>query len=73
MINKILRLLINIIKLLLAYVVCLFIYGFNKNYRDVWLISERGYDARDNGYHLFKYINLNHPEVNIYYVIETFA
>lgn len=70
MINKILRLLINIIKLLLAYVVCLFIYGFNKNYRDVWLISERGYDARDNGYHLFKYINLNHPEVNIYYVID---
>ena len=25
-------------------------------YRDLWLVSERKTDARDNGYHFFKYI-----------------
>ena len=38
--------------------------------KKIWLISERGYDARDNGLHFFKYISKNHPEVNCYYVID---
>ncbi len=38
-------------------------------YKDLWLISERGVDARDNGYYLFKYITKNHPEINIAYAI----
>lgn len=37
--------------------------------RRAWLIAERGTDARDNGYHMFRYIRTNHPEVEAYYVI----
>lgn len=35
----------------------------------IWLISERGDDARDNGLHFYKYLKENHPEINIKYVI----
>ncbi len=35
----------------------------------IWLINERGYDARDNGYHFFKYVTNNHPEIKCYYAI----
>lgn len=36
---------------------------------DVWLISERGIDARDNGYWFYKYMIENHPEIKVKYVI----
>lgn len=36
----------------------------------VWLISERGNDARDNSYHLYMYIKKNHPEIDIRFVID---
>ena len=39
------------------------------SYKDLWLIAERGTEARDNGYHFFKYIRENHPEINCAYVI----
>lgn len=35
----------------------------------IYLISERGTEARDNGYHLFKYFREQHPEKECYYVI----
>ena len=35
-----------------------------------WLISERGDDARDNGYWMFKYLRENRPEINAVYVID---
>lgn len=54
-----------IILLGLAYL----IKGFY-NKEKIWLISERGTDARDNGYHLFEYIRKNHPEIKIYYIID---
>lgn len=38
-------------------------------YRDLWIIAERGVDARDNASHLFRYIRQNHPEINICYII----
>ena len=38
--------------------------------KKIWLICEDGYTARDNGYHLFKYIRENHPEEKCYYVID---
>lgn len=41
----------------------------NRRYTDLWLISERGIDARDNAYYLFKYITENHPEVNAAFAI----
>lgn len=37
--------------------------------KGIWIINERGYDARDNGYHFFKYIVNNHPEIKCYYAI----
>lgn len=40
-----------------------------EKYRDLWIISERGSDAGDNGYALFQYIRRNYPERNIKYVI----
>lgn len=39
------------------------------DYKDLWLISERGVDARDNGYYLFRYITKKHKDINIAYVI----
>lgn len=45
------------------------LFHINKKYKNIWLISERGMDARDNGYHLAKYIHTNHPEIKIAYVI----
>lgn len=40
-------------------------------YKDMWLISERGVEAKDNGYVFFKYLRENHPEINAYYVIDS--
>lgn len=37
--------------------------------RVIWLVSERGTDARDNGYHFYKYLREQHPEIEAYYVI----
>lgn len=39
------------------------------NSRPVWLVCERGNDARDNGYWMFKYLQENHPEIDSKYVI----
>ena len=36
---------------------------------DLWIIQEKHTEARDNGYHLFKYIRTVHPEINAYYSI----
>lgn len=42
---------------------------FNVAKDPIWMISERGTDARDNSYHLFKYIRENHPNIDVRYVI----
>ena len=64
---------------LLIYIKCIILYGFslicslflrqNPSYKNLWLIAERGADARDNGYHFFKFLRENHKEVNCAYVI----
>ncbi|MBK5499427.1 CDP-glycerol glycerophosphotransferase family protein [Peribacillus sp. TH14] len=41
-----------------------------KKKKDVWIIGERTYKAQDTGYHFFKYMRENHPEKEVYYVIE---
>lgn len=38
--------------------------------RDIWLVSERGVDARDNGYHFFRYLRQEHPEIRSVYIID---
>ena len=35
----------------------------------IWLISERGYDAQDNGFAFFTWMCANHPEIHAVYVI----
>jgi len=38
-------------------------------YKDLWIVSERGVDARDNAYHFFKFLRNEHPEINSVYII----
>ena len=51
-----------------AKIVCIFL-KHNKNYKGLWIVSERGIDARDNGYHFFKYLCKEHSEINSVYII----
>ena len=32
-------------------------------YRHLWLVSERGTDAQDNGLYFYRYLRREHPEV----------
>lgn len=41
-----------------------------EEYHKLVLVSERGDDARDNGFAFFRYLNEKHPEVNSVYVIK---
>lgn len=38
-------------------------------YSKAWLISERGFDAKDNGYVMFSYLRNKKKNVKVYYVI----
>ena len=51
------------------YLIISFPLRSNKKYKDLWLISERPDEARDNGYWLYKWILENHPEINVRYVL----
>ena len=42
----------------------------SKGYRHLWLVSERGFDARDNGYWFFRYLREKQPQINTCYVID---
>ncbi|NKI24247.1 CDP-glycerol--poly(glycerophosphate) glycerophosphotransferase [Paenibacillus dendritiformis] len=44
-------------------------FRFIKKYDNLWLICERGDDARDNGYSFFNYLREHQPEINAYYLI----
>lgn len=44
---------------------------FYRQHKEVWIISERYNEARDNGYHLFRYIRENYPDKEVYYTIDT--
>lgn len=59
------RLLIDILNLFLL----VSIKPFVKRDSNFWLISERGFEAKDNGYFLFLWLLENHPEHKIRYVI----
>lgn len=41
----------------------------SKFLKDVWLVSERGNDARDNGYWFYKFLKENHPSIKSFFVI----
>lgn len=37
--------------------------------QNIWLVCEKRNEARDNGYHFFRYLRTSHPEINSYFVI----
>lgn len=41
----------------------------NRIFGEIWLISERGYDAEDNGYVFFAYMRKKHPKERVFYLI----
>ena len=57
-----------ILKLSLSFFISL----FYKKHR-LLLISERGTEARDNGYWLFKFIKERHPEIDVRFIISSNA
>ena len=73
MIKKLHRLLIygkNLLFLIALRPVAALLRRSSRNYRHLWLVAERGYDARDNGYWFFRYLRMQHPEINACYVID---
>lgn len=68
---------LNYIKKIFDSIIAFFRYLFFLSYckvkkinnDSVWLISERGVDARDNAYVFYKYLKSNHPEIKVKYVI----
>ena len=62
-------LLVEWIKYQICWVIASVLKRCSKEYRDLWIVSERGREARDNGYWFFKYLRKKHPEINACYVI----
>ena len=69
--KRIVRIALFFIKLGAAYVCAFLLKLFNNNYRNAWIISERGNDARDNGYFFYRYLCVNHPGINVWYSISS--
>lgn len=40
-----------------------------KRFAEIWLFSERGYDACDNAWALFRYVREKYPEKKVYYIL----
>lgn len=54
-----------------AFICSLFFRLINKiKKRDLWVVCEGRVEARDNGYHFFKYVREKHPEEYCFYVID---
>lgn len=68
MIKKASHSLLLIIQLSIYYLITPLAYLFYKN-KYPWIICERGDDARDNGYTMFKYLRHEQQYINAYYLI----
>ena len=71
--NKLKRLpvyLKNVFLLIVLWPVAVVLRKTNRAYRHLWLVMERGYDARDNAYWFFRYLRENQPQINACYVID---
>ena len=66
--KRIVRFMIDYIRLMLAW---LLVHTVNRSLlkQNIWLIREKRDEARDNGYHFFKYLREHHPEIHAFYVI----
>ena len=73
MLNKCHRLLLylkNVLLLLVLWPAAAVLRRTCPSFRNLWLVAERGTDARDNGYWFYRYLQEKHPEVNACYVID---
>lgn len=68
--RRALVLLLELIKYETASLCALALKTVRPEYRGLWLVAERGREARDNAYHLFAYIRREHPEQNVCYVAD---
>ena len=71
--NKLKRLpvyLKNVFLLAVLWPVAAVLRRTNRAYRHLWLVMERGFDARDNAYWFFRYLRQRQPQINACYVIE---
>ena len=66
------RVITNFLRCFFLYIVAGIVSHFVHNvyFRNVWLVAERGVDARDNGYHFFRFLNAEHPEINSIYIMD---
>ena len=72
MLNKLKRLpvyLINVFLLAVLWPAAAVLRRTNPAYRNLWLVMERGFDARDNGYWFFRYLREQQPHINARFVI----
>ena len=73
MLNKLKRLpvyLKNLFLLGVLWPVAAVLRRTNRDYRHLWLVMERGFDARDNAYWFFRYLREQQPQINACYVID---
>ena len=73
MLNKLKRLpvyLKNVFLLIVLWPVAAVLRKTNKAYQHLWLVMERGIDARDNAYWFFRYLRERQPQINTCYVID---
>ena len=66
---RLIRIIFFFMKLFTSRICAIVLSVFYERYRDVWILAERGDDARDNGFFFYKFLKLKHPEINSYYVI----
>ncbi len=53
------------IKFIIAY-----IWSLSLKKKDIWLVTERRAESKDNGYYFFKYMRENYPDKQVYYAID---
>lgn len=73
MLNKLRRLpvyLKNVFLLFVLWPIAFVLRKTNRAYRNLWLVMERGFDARDNAYWFFRYLREKQPQINARYVID---
>ena len=72
MLNKLKRLpvyLVNVFLLAVLWPAAAVLRRTHPAYRNLWLVMERGFDARDNGYWFFRYLREQQPQINARFVI----
>lgn len=60
----------NMFFLAVLWPVAMILRRTNKAYRHLWVVMERGFDARDNAYWFFRYLRERQPQINACYVID---